>query len=407
MSLRENQVAPLLPPAPPLPDAGGTCLPGPPGQALDRAAALWAQSLHRRALTLCEQVGGGCSGWPARYLRQLHGELSALAPEQALAAFRPALAGLALSPERSTAEPLETALGLVRFLAGGPNQGRLGLVIPAQAFGSQGQLYFPHLHALIESNGPLALEGDFSQVRLTWADGAGATLDAEPPQHDSGQSGPRLWRLPSVAGWRVLNGCPDLAAPIPELPVAPSPEADAAQLDNLSNGAELLRRVWPAAASAARRYLDSVVLQPLPEAGHVTSVTLGRLQGSLIASLRDPVQAADALCHEGSHTRLGLLLHLDSLLQDDGAAIHPSPWRQDPRPLKGLLNGVHAFVNVCEFYRRLAVTEPTLADPAEAVRELQRERVLQAWDYLQSRAQPTALGQFVMDDLAAAVEALR
>ena len=34
-------------------------------------------------------------------------------------------------------------------------------------------------------------------------------------------------------------------------------------------------------------------------------------------------------------------------------------------------------------------------------------RVLEAWDYLQSRGRPTALGQFVMDDLAAAVEALR
>ena len=149
------------------------------------------------------------------------------------------------------------------------------------------------------------------------------------------------------------------------------------------------------------------MLQPLPEAGHVTSVTLGRLQGSLIASLRDPVQVADALCHEGSHTRLGLLLHLDPLLQDDGAAVHPSPWRQDPRPLKGLLNGVHAFVNVCEFYRRRALKEPTLAAAADDVRELQRARVLQAWDYLEARADPTTLGQFVMDDLAAAVEALR
>jgi HEXXH motif-containing protein len=390
-----------------LPDAGGACLPGPPGQALDQAAALWAQSLHQRALALCKQAIHDSSGWLGRYLEQLHNKLAELAPEQALAAFRPALAGLVLSPEHSAARPLETALGLVRFLVGGPNQGTLGLTLPAQAFGSQGRLYFPHLHTLVESHGPLALEGGFDQVRLTWVDGAGATLDAEPPQQDPGQSGPRLWRFPSVGGWRVLNGCPDLALPIPELPVAPSPEADAVQLDNLSNGAELLRRVWPAAASAARRYLDSVVLQPLPEAGHVTSVTLGRLQGSLIASLRDPVQVGDALCHEGSHTRLGLLLHLDPLLQDEGAAIHPSPWRQDPRPLKGLLNGVHAFVNVCEYYRRLAATEPILAAAAEDVRELQRDRVLEAWDYLQSRAQPTALGQFVMDDLAAAVEFLR
>lgn len=393
--------------APVLPDAGGVCLPGPPGQALDQAAALWAQSLHRQALALCEQVLNDTSGWAGRYLQQLHAQLSLSAPEQALAAFRPAIAGLALSPERSSAEPMETALGLIRFLVGGANQNILKLVIPSQAFGSQGRLYFPHLHAVVESSGPLALEGDFNQVHLTWTDGASATLAAKPPEHDPGLSGPRMWRLPSVAGWRVLNGCPDLSLPIPELPVAPSPEADGVQLDNLSNGNELLRRVWPASASAAHRYLDSVVLQPLPEDGHVTSVTLGRLQGSLIASLRDPVQVADALCHEGSHTRLGLLLQLDPLLHDDGEPIHFSPWRQDPRPLKGLLNGVHAFVNVCEFYRRLAATEPALTSSAESVYELHRERVLQAWDYLCLRAQPTALGQFVMNDLSAAIEALR
>lgn len=407
MSPPDNQPD-LCPPVAQLPNAGGACLPGPPGQALDQAAALWAQSLHRRAMALCEQVGSSDnSGWPGRYLQQLHAQLASLAPEQALAAFRPAIAGLALSPERSAAEPMETALGLVRFLVGGANQNSLKLVIPPQAFGPKNRLYFPHLHTVIESCGPLALEADFGEVHLTWTDGASATLDAEPPEHDPGQSGPRMWRLPSVDGWRVLNSTPDLSLPIPELPVAPSPEADGVQLDNLSNGNELLRRVWPASASAARRYLDSVVLQPLPEDGHVTSVTLGRLQGSLIASLRDPVQAADALCHEGSHTRLGLLLQLDPLLHDDGATIHFSPWRQDPRPLKGLLNGVHAFVNVCEFYRRLATTEPTLAAPAESVYELQRKRVLQAWDYLLLQAQPTALGQFVMEDLSAAVDDLR
>jgi len=391
----------------PLPDCGGTCFPQAAGSSADLAASLWAKRQQQRALALTEVWAGRRSGWWGRYLEALHRLLLDMPAAVAVAAFRPAVVGLALSRQSGDSEAMTSALGLIRFLVGGPNQQALTLVIPAEAFGPSGRLYFPHLHAVVESRGPLAVEADASEVRFTWIDGAGATLAAAPAYHGAGQSGQRVTLLPSVLGWRVLNGNPDLEAPIEELPVQPAPLVEPAWLDNLVNGARLLRQVWPVAALAARRYLDSVILQPLPAEGHVTSVTLGRLQGSLIASLRDPVQVADALCHEGSHTRLGLFLQMDPLIEDDEAAVHPSPWRQDPRPLKGLLNGVHAFVNVCEFYRRLALAEPTLAEPAEAVYSVQRRRVLEAWDYLEPRLRPTRLGQTLVAELAAAVRGLR
>ncbi len=394
--------------APPmLPDSRGTCWPQPPGSSTDLAAALWAQRQHARALALSEAWQPRLSGWWQRYLQTLYRLLAEMPPELIVAAFRPAVASLALDPERRELDPVGTALGVIRFLVGGPNTRPLALVIPAEAFGTAGRLYFPHLHTVLESQGPLAVEADFYQVRFTWTDGSGATLPAAPPDEDPGGASRGLTRLATVAGWRVLNGTPDLAQPLAELPTSPLDHADPSQLDALANGARLLQRVWPEAALAAHRYLDSVLLQPVPEQGYVTSVSLGRLQGTLVASMRDPIQVADALCHEGSHTRLGLFLHHDSLIEDDGAPIHPSPWRKDLRPLKGLLNGVHAFVNVCELYRRLAEAEPTLAVYLLEIREAQRQRVLAAWSYLEPRMQPTPLGQELARELGAAVQALQ
>lgn len=394
-------------PADALIDSGGGCLPGAPGDSVDLAAALWAQRQQRRALALCEQQADRVDSWHGRYLQALRQILLQMPGEQMVAVFRPAVAGLALSPDRRNDDPMGTALGLIRFLVGGPNMQDLALVIPAQAFATRGRLYFPHLHALVESRGPLAIEADCQEVRFTWADGAGATLSTMPPAHDPGSAGERITLLPSVCGLRVLNGTPDLELPLPELPAPALPWADPEQMDNLANGIVLLEQVWPAMALACRRYLDSAVLQPLPAEGHVTSVTLGRLQGSLIGSMRDPVQVADALCHEGSHNRLGLLLQFDSLIEDDGAEVHPSPWRPDLRPLKGVVNGVHAFINVCEFYQRLAQSEPGLEAQALEVYQEQRHRVLEAWDYMQPHLHPTPIGRSLIADLQKAVEALR
>lgn len=60
------------------------------------------------------------------------------------------------------------------------------------------------------------------------------------------------------------------------------------------------------------------------------------------------VQAA-AMVHEAAHQRLDAAFHVAPLLLpglDD--ALYASPWRSDPRPIRGVLAGVHAFVAVAD-----------------------------------------------------------
>src|SRR5690606_33057915 len=127
---------------------------------------------------------------------------------------------------------------------------------------------------------------------------------------------------------------------------------DADVLAALEEGLYLLRDVWPEAHDASQRLLRSVVVLE-HSSDLVLSFTDGRWLGVLFASCREAFQVAGSIVHETAHARLAPLLSLGPLLLGDDASTHRSPWRSDPRSLHGLLNGVHAFTNVCTFYRRL------------------------------------------------------
>ena len=95
----------------PLPDCRGACYPQPAGSSADLAASLWAQRQQQRALALTEAWAGRLSGWWGRYLEVLQRLLVDMPPVVAVAAFRPAVVGLALSRQSDDNE------GLVHLLA--------------------------------------------------------------------------------------------------------------------------------------------------------------------------------------------------------------------------------------------------------------------------------------------------
>jgi HEXXH motif-containing protein len=65
----------------------------------------------------------------------------------------------------------------------------------------------------------------------------------------------------------------------------------------------------------------------------------------------DPHTCAVTLTHEVQHVKLGALLDVVSLtLPDDGRRYY-APWRDDPRPISGLLQGAYAYLGVTGFWR--------------------------------------------------------
>jgi HEXXH motif-containing protein len=82
---------------------------------------------------------------------------------------------------------------------------------------------------------------------------------------------------------------------------------------------------------------------------HSASVENG-FGGPLISRPSDAGVLAVTLVHEFQHSKLTAVQHLAPLLAGTFPPVHHAPWRDDPRPPSGLLQGVYAFTAVTEFW---------------------------------------------------------
>jgi len=261
-------------------------------------------------------------------------------------------------------------------------------------------MWLRHLNALVASaGGPVAARTRDGFVTITWSDGVSTTIligDREQPfvGHTD-----RIVRLPSVAGIPLLNGVPELAPLTAGFDPLGGHEVPAAS-EVLAAGIDLLQLVWPEAAADVARLTQGVVL--LRPRDHARSHAPVEEPGLVLLTADSPEKVGDLLCHECSHVRLQRVLELDPLLHNLDEGGFRSPWRRDPRPLRGLLLGVHAFLSVVEWYRRLRAG-PWGAPVWDEVIDRQARNVTEAWATLTEHAQPTPLGSVVLDVLGDAV----
>lgn len=76
-----------------------------------------------------------------------------------------------------------------------------------------------------------------------------------------------------------------------------------------------------------------------------------------------PADFAVTVVHEFQHSKLSALLDLTPLYRLDGTELHTVPWRPDPRPTSGLIQGVYAFLAVAEAWQSFRAI-PELAETA-------------------------------------------
>ncbi|MFI7497593.1 HEXXH motif domain-containing protein [Streptomyces sp. NPDC049687] len=123
--------------------------------------------------------------------------------------------------------------------------------------------------------------------------------------------------------------------------------------ERFDHGLDVLVGSDPGMAAAIAEGLRSVTAVPQSPTGVVLSASSGDAFGGMLTSLPpDPATMAVTLVHEFQHTKLGALLHLLTLEQDSGTERHYAPWRPDPRPLSGLLQGAYAFLGITDFWCR-------------------------------------------------------
>jgi HEXXH motif-containing protein len=294
-------------------------------------AAQVASATAVRALLLHPQVGS----WAAYTLRRLHGGAgrSGAAPEWV------DFGGM-------------HALGIVAAIrAGVPWRTRIPHRDGKVMLFGLGMALFPGLSA----DGLVDAEAADGRLTLT-ADGMSVSVDLHEDSPDTEQ----WWGLRTM----TADGSPPLSVTLDDLdpfrdladPVPPRrlSDADVALWRELFADAwDLLGRHHPDSAAALASGVVSLVPLPLGDGRETRSASSGEAFGSvMLTQPPDAVTLAVSLVHEFQHIKLGGLMHLTRLTREQSSGYYYAPWRDDPRPIIGFLQGVYAFFGITAFWRR-------------------------------------------------------
>jgi hypothetical protein len=115
--------------------------------------------------------------------------------------------------------------------------------------------------------------------------------------------------------------------------------------------------------------------------------------GALSSSLpADAMALAVGLVHEFQHGKLGALMDLVPLFTGRDDELFYAPWRDDPRPLGGLLHGAYAFLGVTDFWIVRRHYDESLTGYAQFEFARWRERVSRVIDVLAGSGRLTEAG---------------
>ena len=222
---------------------------------------------------------------------------------------------------------------------------------------------------------------------------------------------------PAARGWWPLRRIrcgrqPELSVvlddidPFRELaaPVGPERLSDA----DVAQWSLLVEQAWHVlcrhhALTAGAMAAGLVSLNPLEPDDELDgrSASTGEAFGALlVARPADPQTLAVSLVHEFAHIQLGGLLHLIDMTGDSDEATFYAPWRDDPRPLPGLLQGIYAFTAIAAFWHdQLAVASGPDASVAAFEYAFARGQVSQAADAVAGSDLLTAEGSGLVEGI--------
>jgi HEXXH motif-containing protein len=182
---------------------------------------------------------------------------------------------------------------------------------------------------------------------------------------------------PGEPGWRELRRVTvgPLSVLVDDLDPFRMPTPDGGPTGRLTPSqmtefADTLRAAWPTLSSASAAEIAAIVRVVVPyrppESGNFhISVSSPQVFGTVaMSSQPDKYTCAETLVHETQHLKLCALLDLVTLTRPDDGQLYYAPWRPDPRPASGLLQGAYAFLGVSGFWR-----EQRQATPETGVRQ--------------------------------------
>jgi uncharacterized protein len=232
---------------------------------------------------------------------------------------------------------------------------------------------------------------------LRFGGGSDAVVVAD-PDVTAGGSWLTLRRLPGAGEARRTGVCLDDLDPYRDCYHVPAaarlPQAQVSRWQTVfADTCELLATHLPRRGAELAEGLRTLV--PLRDLGlgRARSATARDAFGACaLTPPESPADLALTMIHEFQHSKLSALLDLVRLVAPGGQSRFFAPWRLDPRPAGGLLQGVYAFLAVAEAWRDLRAV-PALTSMAEQEFADLREQVSIALHQLRGSGELTSHGE--------------
>jgi HEXXH motif-containing protein len=175
-----------------------------------------------------------------------------------------------------------------------------------------------------------------------------------PPRYFEAAAGWRPLRPVLPAGGEMAGILVDDVDPF-RMPAAPDP-AVARDLSTwrpaFAEAWNLLRGYHPGVAAEVAGMIGVAVPLATPPHGQVSSSSPEAFGAVAMSEPTDARSLAVTLTHEVQHMKLSAVLDLVPLAVPDDGSRYYAPWRDDPRPASGLLQGSYAYLGVTGFWRR-------------------------------------------------------
>jgi HEXXH motif-containing protein len=209
---------------------------------------------------------------------------------------------------------------------------------------------------MLPSLGAAALDGDRAIVRSTVAsarvDSATRQVEIPPDMHRDAPGWKGLRRVTVGPFDAIVDDLDPFRMPaVPDLAGRLS-AADAAAW------AAAFREAWPlldrhdsGIAAEIAAAIKAIVPRNVQANGLVSSSSPETFGAVAMSRPPDACALAESLAHEVQHVKLSALQDVVMLTEPDDGRRFYAPWRDDPRPIAGLLQGAYAFLGVAGFWR--------------------------------------------------------
>jgi uncharacterized protein len=166
-----------------------------------------------------------------------------------------------------------------------------------------------------------------------------------------------------------------------------------------------IERDHPAYAPAIAAGLSALMPLSAGPPGRDISASARHAFGAVAVALpEDPVTLALLLIHEFQHVKLGAVLDIYDLYDPADGRLFHAPWREDLRPLEGLLQGTYAHLAVTDFWRaRQEVTAGAEAEAAGQRFVYWRDHTREAIKTLTGSGSLTPLGERFVSEMRQSV----